>query len=225
MVKISSGGRRPERVRPGFGVRSAADLQRSVDGAIPQALVVVPTRELCVQAVKDLELAGRQGDACSLSTAVAPTNPQVDALKRASTSSSVRRVDSMDPARQRKLRSCRASRSPFWTKQTRCRHGLPCPTLRQSSPCLPAERQTLLFSATMPGQIVNLARRYMTRPTHIRASDPNEDNITVDAVEQHVWRARHGQAGDRCASCRPKVVDSRSSSVARSAPPRSSAMT
>ncbi|HAM23268.1 MAG TPA: hypothetical protein DCQ04_13575, partial [Actinobacteria bacterium] len=54
---------------------------------------------------------------------------------------------------------------------------------------LPSARQTLLFSATMPGQIVNLARRYMTSPTHIRASDPNDDNITVDAIEQHVWRA------------------------------------
>jgi hypothetical protein len=54
---------------------------------------------------------------------------------------------------------------------------------------LPSERQTMLFSATMPGQIVALARRYMTQPTHIRASDPNDENATVDAIEQHVWRA------------------------------------
>jgi len=45
-----------------------------------------------------------------------------------------------------------------------------------------------LFSATMPGQIVALARRYMTQPTHIRASDPTSDSSTVDAIEQHVWR-------------------------------------
>ncbi len=37
---------------------------------------------------------------------------------------------------------------------------------------LPATRQTMLFSATMPGQIVALARRYMSQPTHIRAIDP-----------------------------------------------------
>jgi len=54
---------------------------------------------------------------------------------------------------------------------------------------LPTERQTMLFSATMPGQIVNLARRYMTQPTHIRASDPNDESATVDSIEQHVWRA------------------------------------
>jgi superfamily II DNA/RNA helicase len=54
---------------------------------------------------------------------------------------------------------------------------------------LPAQRQTMLFSATMPGQIVALARRYMTQPTHIRAADPGDDRATVDAIEQHVWRA------------------------------------
>jgi superfamily II DNA/RNA helicase len=54
---------------------------------------------------------------------------------------------------------------------------------------LPAKRQTMLFSATMPGQIVALARRYMTAPTHIRAVDPDSDSSLVDSIEQHVWRA------------------------------------
>ena len=52
----------------------------------------------------------------------------------------------------------------------------------------PEDKVTWLFSATMPGQIVALARRYMTQPTHIRASDPTSDSSTVDAIEQHVWR-------------------------------------
>jgi len=47
----------------------------------------------------------------------------------------------------------------------------------------------MLFSATMPGQIVALARRYMSQPTHIRANDPNNETSVVDAIEQHVWRA------------------------------------
>jgi superfamily II DNA/RNA helicase len=55
---------------------------------------------------------------------------------------------------------------------------------------LPAKRQTMLFSATMPGQIINLARRYMSQPVHIRAVNPDDvDNSIVDAIEQHVWRA------------------------------------
>ena len=54
----------------------------------------------------------------------------------------------------------------------------------------PGSRQTMLFSATMPGAIVTLARRYMTQPTHIRAmGDENENAHTVKAVEQFVYRA------------------------------------
>ena len=54
---------------------------------------------------------------------------------------------------------------------------------------VPSNRQTMLFSATMPGQIIALARRYMNQPTHIRATDPGDESATVDAIEQHVWRA------------------------------------
>jgi superfamily II DNA/RNA helicase len=52
-------------------------------------------------------------------------------------------------------------------------------------------RHTMLFSATMPGAIVALARRYMTQPTHIRAmsEDGEADSHTVKATEQFVYRA------------------------------------
>ncbi len=47
----------------------------------------------------------------------------------------------------------------------------------------------MLFSATMPGAVVALARRYMTQPTHIRAMGEAQDGHTVKAVEQFVYRA------------------------------------
>ena len=46
----------------------------------------------------------------------------------------------------------------------------------------------MLFSATMPGAVVALARRYMTRPTHIRAQDPGDEGMTVQTVQQVVYR-------------------------------------
>lgn len=47
----------------------------------------------------------------------------------------------------------------------------------------PASRQTLLFSATMPGQVQSLARKYMKKPEkiHIRGK-----NVTLEAVKQYV---------------------------------------
>src|SRR5699024_5954781 len=52
-----------------------------------------------------------------------------------------------------------------------------------------ASRHTMLFSATMPGPVVTMARRYMQRPTHIRAQDPDDDGITLKAITQFVYRA------------------------------------
>ena len=50
------------------------------------------------------------------------------------------------------------------------------------------DRQTMLFSATMPGAVVALARRYMSKPTHIRAQDPGDESMTVTSVKQVVYR-------------------------------------
>ncbi|HCX85865.1 MAG TPA: DNA helicase, partial [Micrococcales bacterium] len=50
-------------------------------------------------------------------------------------------------------------------------------------------RHTMLFSATMPGAVVALARRYMSHPTHIRAHDPDDDGVTLKAITQFVYRA------------------------------------
>lgn len=52
----------------------------------------------------------------------------------------------------------------------------------------PKDRHTMLFSATMPGPVVALARRYMYQPTHIRAADPADDSKTVRQVRQFAYR-------------------------------------
>lgn len=52
----------------------------------------------------------------------------------------------------------------------------------------PAVRHTMLFSATMPGPIVALARRFMTKPIHIRASAPDE-GLTQANIKHLIYRA------------------------------------
>ena len=44
----------------------------------------------------------------------------------------------------------------------------------------PPGRQTMLFSATMPGEIVTLARRHLSRPMHIRAEQHDEPAARAD---------------------------------------------
>jgi len=49
---------------------------------------------------------------------------------------------------------------------------------------LPAERQTLLFSATMPPQVEEIAEQLLTRPVNVKISPVTS---TVDSVEQSVY--------------------------------------
>ncbi len=52
----------------------------------------------------------------------------------------------------------------------------------------PPTRHTMLFSATMPGPVIAMARRYMSKPTHIRASDPTDSGATVTTTRQVAYR-------------------------------------
>ncbi|MDD9717589.1 DEAD/DEAH box helicase [Dinoroseobacter sp. PD6] len=60
--------------------------------------------------------------------------------------------------------------------------------LRKIAPLLPAERQTMLFSATMPKQMEELSRAYLTDPVRVEVAPPGKiaDKITqsVHFVEQ-----------------------------------------
>ncbi|MDT7743688.1 MAG: hypothetical protein QOE59_2766, partial [Actinomycetota bacterium] len=53
---------------------------------------------------------------------------------------------------------------------------------------LPTKRQTMLFSATMPGPIITLARTFLTQPTHIRAEQVDASAIG-ERTAQFVFRA------------------------------------
>ena len=52
----------------------------------------------------------------------------------------------------------------------------------------PDGRQTMLFSATMPGAIVTMARKYQNKPVHIRANEPDEGHTKAD-IKQFIYRA------------------------------------
>lgn len=52
----------------------------------------------------------------------------------------------------------------------------------------PANRHTMLFSATMPPAVIALARKFMDQPTHIRAQDPTDQGATVKTVKQVIYR-------------------------------------
>ena len=154
----------------------------------PKALIVVPTRELCLQVAKDLEQAGAKLGARVLAVYGGRAyEPQVEALTKGVDVVVGTPGRLIDLARQRYLVLSHVQVLVLDEADEMLDMGF-LPDVERIVSMLPATRQTMLFSATMPGQIVALARRYMTQPTHIRAVDPAHDTATVDAIEQHVWR-------------------------------------
>jgi superfamily II DNA/RNA helicase len=53
---------------------------------------------------------------------------------------------------------------------------------------VPDQRQTMLFSATMPGPIITLARTFLNRPTHIRAEE-NDAGAVHERTTQFIYRS------------------------------------
>src|SRR4028119_189507 len=54
------------------------------------------------------------------------------------------------------------------------------PDIEEICSKLPAQRQTLLFSATMPGPIKKLAAKFLTNPQTIEVSRPASSNLLID---------------------------------------------
>ncbi|HSS24422.1 MAG TPA: DEAD/DEAH box helicase, partial [Mycobacterium sp.] len=145
----------------------------------PRALVVVPTRELCLQVTEDLATAAKYltagGDQAAGERPLSVVSiyggrayePQLDALRAG--------VDVVVGTPGRLLDLCQQGHLQLG--------GLSVLVLDEADEMLdlgflpdierilrqiPADRQSMLFSATMPDPIITLARTFMDQPTHIR---------------------------------------------------------
>ncbi|MEU2153912.1 DEAD/DEAH box helicase [Streptomyces sp. NPDC019396] len=155
----------------------------------PQALVVVPTRELCTQVTNDLLTAGKVRNVRVLAIYGGRSyEPQVEALKKGVDVVVGTPGRLLDLAGQRKLDLSKVKALVLDEADEMLDLGF-LPDVEKIIQLLPAKRQTMLFSATMPGAVIGLARRYMSQPTHIRATSPDGEGATVANITQRVYRA------------------------------------
>ncbi|MDR6891467.1 DEAD/DEAH box helicase [Falsarthrobacter nasiphocae] len=164
-----------------------ADL--AVPGA-PQALVVAPTRELAVQVSEDLSRASAKRDV-RIATIYGGRayEPQIEQLKAGVEVVVGTPGRIIDLHRQRFLDLSNVRIVVLDEADEMLDLGF-LPDVERLLSAVPAVRQTMLFSATMPGPVVSMARRYMSRPTHIRATDPDDDgSMTKRDIRQVVYRA------------------------------------
>ncbi|WRZ90761.1 DEAD/DEAH box helicase [Streptomyces sp. NBC_01007] len=157
----------------------------------PQALVVVPTRELCTQVTNDLLTAGKVRNVRVLAIYGGRAyEPQVEALKKGVDVIVGTPGRLLDLAGQKKLNLKHVKALVLDEADEMLDLGF-LPDVEKIMNMLPARRQTMLFSATMPGAVIGLARRYMSQPTHIRASEPDDSGATVRNTAQFIYRAHN----------------------------------
>ncbi|MFD0550554.1 DEAD/DEAH box helicase [Streptomyces rectiviolaceus] len=157
----------------------------------PQALIVVPTRELCQQVTNDLLTAGKARNVRVLAIYGGRAyEPQVEALKKGIDIVVGTPGRLLDLAGQKKLNLKHIKCLVLDEADEMLDLGF-LPDVERIINMLPPKRQTMLFSATMPGAVIGLARRYMSQPTHIRATAPDDEGQTVANTKQHVYRAHN----------------------------------
>ena len=171
----------------GFGLPLLQSLGKDPEHGV-QALVVVPTRELAVQVAEDLELA-----ASNRSTQIAAIyggkayEGQIAQIKAGAQVVVGTPGRLIDLAKQKLLDLGKIKFMVLDEADEMLDLGF-LPDVEKLFSFTPAGRQTMLFSATMPAAILNLARRYQNRPIHIRVQDPDEGKTKAD-IKQFVYRA------------------------------------
>ena len=155
----------------------------------PQVLVVVPTRELCVQVTKDIEeLSFNRGIRTLAVYGGRAFEPQIEALNIGVEIVVGTPGRLLDLYRQGQLTLKFVSRVVLDEADEMLDLGF-LPDVEKIFTSTPARQQTMLFSATMPGDIIALARRFMNQPVHIRTQDNEDEGAVVSRIEQHVVRA------------------------------------
>ena len=156
---------------------------------MPQAVVVVPTRELAKQVADDLVTASRTRSVRVVQVYGGRAyEPQIEALTRGVEVVVGTPGRMIDLLKQRHLTLNHVRTVVLDEADEMLDLGF-LPDVETILAATPAARHTMLFSATMPGAVVAMARRYMTRPTHIRAQDPDDQGATVRNTRQLVYRA------------------------------------
>jgi len=166
-----------------FGIPMIQSLAREKG----QGLVVLPTRELALQVDEELRKVGRS---LGLRTAVLigglSMGPQIDAIRRVPHIIIATPGRLIDHLEQKTARLDRVNILVLDEADRVLDMGF-LPQIKRILSAVPRERQTMLFSATLPGDIMAIASGHMKLPIRIEIAPPG---TTVDRVSQEVFIVR-----------------------------------
>ncbi|MRK02990.1 MULTISPECIES: DEAD/DEAH box helicase [Aeromicrobium] len=155
----------------------------------PQALIVAPTRELAIQVASDIAVASKRRGTRNLTIyGGVPYETQLDALEAGVDIVIGTPGRLLDLANRGVLDLSHVKSLVLDEADEMLDLGF-LPDVESLLAKTPETRQTMLFSATMPGAIVGLARKHMRHPMNIRAESGDDDSQMVPATAQFVWQA------------------------------------
>lgn len=153
----------------------------------PQALVVTPTRELARQVARDMTTAGsRRGVRILTVYGGVPYEPQLDGLADGVDAVVGTPGRLLDLAQRHALDLSHVKVLILDEADEMLDLGF-LPDVERLITKTPEFRQTMLFSATMRGEVVGLARTYMRHPVNVRAESSTETEM-VPTTAQFVYQ-------------------------------------
>jgi len=169
-----------------FGIPLLELIKEGSAGA-PRALVVVPTRELAIQVADDLRTAAVNMRAKVVTVYGGRAyEPQIDALAAGVDIVVGTPGRLLDLAHRRHLDLSAVQALVLDEADKMLDLGF-LPDVERIVRLTPADRQTMLFSATMPAEVVTLARRHMRQPTNVRA-EGHDEPAPAPSTRQYVFR-------------------------------------
>lgn len=164
------------------------ETRKKEDKNTTQALILTPTRELALQISQNIKSYGKY---LALRTAVVfggvSAGPQIDALKKGVDILVATPGRLMDLYGQGYVDLSRVNTLVLDEADRMLDMGF-VKDIRRIMSFLPDERQTLLFSATMPDEILRLIETFLTDPIEITVTPVSS---TVDTIEQSVYFVDH----------------------------------
>lgn len=180
--------------------------QLSVDSRTIQSIILCPTRELCLQIVKDMEAYSKYLPNVKIQAVYggADIKKQMDGLRKNP------QVVVGTPGRTLDLikRGVLKINNINWLVLDEADEMLNMGFREDIDSILegtPVEKQTLLFSATMPAEVRRIAAEYMNKPVEIKTGKSNETALNVEHQYYMVRASDRYQVLKRIADINPDI--------------------
>ncbi len=187
-----------------FGLPSIQLAQ--VEDKSTQTLVLCPTRELCVQIARDLADYSKYMKGIKISAVYggASIQPQIKSLKKGAQIVIGTPGRAKDLIKRKKLILNNVSRVVLDEADEMLTMGFK-EDLEDILATTPKEKQTLLFSATMPKKIISITNKYMHDPLEVSAGKANLGAENVDHIYYMVQAKDRYEVLKRIADINPTI--------------------